>query len=252
MQEPWVGVLATDSQSVLDTQQIGDIDPQEQDKPVDLDKGAVVLDGPRPDWDILIEIQALQKLPKVKLRHVKAHQDKQRSYQQLDLLGQLNVDADAQAGTYNLEFGARRPFVLMSPLARAHLRLPDGTVTGKYSTVLLHEASAKPLLNYIREKNAWNESTLQSINWEAHATAINRTPLPHTHIVKLLHGILPTHARANKFDGGTRTCEHTNRMEWRNKFLTGLQDLCIQSDTSPLLCGLIMDGIRQCLGSATT
>lgn len=64
MHEPWKGIVATDSQGVLDTLQEGDHDPQERDVPVDVDQGKVVLDCLRPDWDILIEIQsALKSLP---------------------------------------------------------------------------------------------------------------------------------------------------------------------------------------------
>lgn len=136
------------------------------------------------------------------LQHVEGHQDGKRPYQTLDLLGQLNVDADAQAGMYNMDHGAQRPFVLMSPNTRAHLIFSDGTVTGHYSRELLHQASAKPLLEYIRRKNEWSAATLQAINWEAHASAINRTSMPHAHVVKLLHGILPTHTQLNKFDSG--------------------------------------------------
>jgi hypothetical protein len=55
MHKPWVGILATDSHAVLDTLQEGDHNPQEQDVPVDLDRGEVVLDCLRPDWDILIK-----------------------------------------------------------------------------------------------------------------------------------------------------------------------------------------------------
>ncbi|KAI2507325.1 hypothetical protein MHU86_7161 [Fragilaria crotonensis] len=266
MHEPWVGVLATDSQSVLDTLQIGDVDPQEEDTPVDLDKGAVVLDCLRPDWDILIEIQhALQSLPQVSLRYVEGHQDKKRPYQSLDLFGQLNV-TPTQAGIYNAEHGAHRPIVLLSPLAKAHLILPDGTVTGKYSTVLLHETSAKPLLEYIRCKNEWSPSTLQYINWDAHTTALNRTHVSHTHMVKLLHRLIPTFAQANKFDGGTRRCvlcgslgedqfhilrcEHGNRLAWRNRFTTRLRDFFIQSNTSPMLSELMLDGIRKWFSSS--
>ena len=74
MHEPWVGVLATDSQSVLDTLQIGYIDPQEQDLLVDLTNGKVVLDCLRPEWDVLIEFQsALQYLPRVCLQYVAGH-----------------------------------------------------------------------------------------------------------------------------------------------------------------------------------
>jgi hypothetical protein len=70
---------------VLDTLQIGDPDPQEQEVPVDLDKEAVVLDCLRPDWDVLIKIQsALQSLPRVRLQYVAKHQEKKRPYQALN------------------------------------------------------------------------------------------------------------------------------------------------------------------------
>jgi hypothetical protein len=42
MHEPWVGVIATDSQGVLNTLQTGDTDTQAAADPVDLDKGTVV------------------------------------------------------------------------------------------------------------------------------------------------------------------------------------------------------------------
>ena len=266
MHDPWVGVLATDSQSVLDTLQVGDKDMQEEDTPIDLDKGQVVLDCLRPEWDILIEIQsALQSLRHVRLQYVRGHQDRKKPYQSLDLLGQLNVDADKQAGNDNLEHGAHHPIVLLSPMVKAQLILLDGTVTGRYSQVLIHETSAKPLLEYIRQKNQWTPGTLQSINWEDHATAINRTSVPHTHMVKLLHRILPTHAQANKFDGGNRRCilcgslgedhyhiircAHNNRVEWRNQFLIRLRTFFLHSNTSPMLCDLMMEGMRRWFSS---
>ncbi|KAI2505036.1 hypothetical protein MHU86_9392 [Fragilaria crotonensis] len=213
MHEPWRGVLATDSQGVLDTLQEGDRDPQEQEVPIDLDRGEVILDCLRPDWDILIEIQtALKQLPRVTLQYVKGHQDDTTPYHSLDLMGQLNVDADTQAGIYNHEFGAYRGNVLMSPQARAHLHLPDGTVTSRYSEVLLHEATTKPLLDYIQRRQGWDASTLHSIHWDAHALAIKKTTVPHTHLVKLLHRMLPTHAQSNKFDGGSQRARYAARL----------------------------------------
>ncbi len=86
MHEPLIGVIATDSQGVLDTLQMGDNDPQAVEDPVDLDEGKVVLDCLRPEWDLLIEIQtALQSMPHVHLKHVEGHQDKKRPYHALDL-----------------------------------------------------------------------------------------------------------------------------------------------------------------------
>ena len=95
-----------------------------------------------------------------------------------------------------MEDGTHRLLVLMSSMARAHLLLPDGSVTGRYTNVLFHEASAKPLLEYIRHENALNPPiTLRLINQEAHSTVINWASVPHTHVVKLLH-------QANKFNSG--------------------------------------------------
>ena len=121
-------------------------------------------------------------------------------------MGQLNVDANKLAGDYNLKFGKCRPFALMFPSTRAHLQLPDGTVISFYSDVMAHEATAKPLLEYISTKNAWGSHTLHSIHWPSHAMAIQRTVLPHTHVVQPLYKMLLTNALANKFDGGTRKC----------------------------------------------
>ena len=189
-------------------------------------------------------------------------------------MGQLNVDADTHARIHNNEFGAYRGSVLMSPLSRAHLNLSDGTVTSRYSDVMRYEATTKPLLEYIKRTNDWDTLTIQSIPWDAHALAIKNTiwdahalankntTIPHTHLVKLLHKMLPTHAMANKFDGGNRTCplcgslhkdfahilrcQHPSRAQWRHNFLTELRDLHIQTpNTSPHLSTLMLDGIRQ-------
>jgi hypothetical protein len=147
------------------------------------------------------------------------------------------------------------------PLTKCHLLLSDGTVTGKYQEVLIYALTTKPLLEYIQTKHSWSETTLKSIHWEAHARAIKRMLVPHTHLVTLLHQILPTHAQANKFDGGTRQCPvctttkedfqhiircgHESRSTWRQIFLRDLRDHLIVSHSSPLLSGLQLEGIRQ-------
>ena len=102
MHEEWSGEIATDSKSVLDTLNEGDTDPHDEELPVDLDDGCVVLDVLRPEWDVLIEIQeALRSLPGVTLQYVKGHQDRDNEYQQLSLMAQLNVDADHMAGEFS-------------------------------------------------------------------------------------------------------------------------------------------------------
>ena len=266
----WSGILATDAQSVLDTLHGADRDPQEKEAPIDLDAGRVVLDVLCPEWDVLIEIQAASKLlPNLKLQYVKGHQDRDKRYHQLNLLGQLNVDADAVAGNFITEHGSSRPFAIMSPLTRAHLLFQDGTVTGKYAKHLQEEATTKPLRRYIKKKNGWTEFTMQEvINWEAHAQAMIRSTKKRTHLVKMVHDILPTHGLANKFDNGNRPCptcqsinedrdhifrcEHPTRSAWRQDFLNKLETFLSEKDTSPDLILLLMAALEQWMASGDT
>ena len=118
---------------------------KDRDEPINLSGSSVILDCLSPDWDILIEIQsALSQLPNIKLAYVKGHQDRNRSYHELDEMGQLNVDADAKASEYQNEHGATRPLVLMTTSTRAHLLGPQGTITGHYSDHLRYQATAPP------------------------------------------------------------------------------------------------------------
>ena len=261
MHEEWSGIIGTDSQSVLDTLSTGDPDIQDEDIPVDLNEGAVVLDALCPEWDVLIEIQeAMKTLPRVKLVYVKGHQDRDCAYEQIDLMGQLNVDADQVAGEFQDDHGADRPLVLMLPHTKAHLILSDGTITGNYDKYLQHKATAKPLLDYIRRKNSWSQSVMDSIHWEVHGTAIKKQSLPKTHMVKLLHELLPTTGQANKFDNGKRQCPlcssqkedrdhilccpHPTQQVWRDTFIQELTDHCTQKETDPNLQILLIHSIQ--------
>ena len=98
---PWIGIIATDCQTLLDT--LNGVDELEQnyDTPLNIDGGNVVLlDVLIPDWDVLIEIQrSLDQLPRIKLAYVKGHQGRDAPYAQLNQMAQLNVDADAKLGS---------------------------------------------------------------------------------------------------------------------------------------------------------
>jgi hypothetical protein len=83
--------------------------------------------------------------------------------------------SDHMAGEFQDFNGGARPIVIMSPLTKAHLHLSDGTVTGKYDQVLQHEATAKPLLLYIQQKNGWTPLVMSYIDWGAHSSALSAT-----------------------------------------------------------------------------
>ena len=147
MHEQWQGTLATDSQSVLDTLFGRDCEDRNDGTPLNLDGNRVVLDALCPEWDVLIEIQtALRALPGVRLQYVEGHQDKKKPYHTLTLLEQLNVDADRIAAEYHELLQPQRPFILMSPNAKAHLVHMEGTVTAKYDEFIATQATHKPRL----------------------------------------------------------------------------------------------------------
>ena len=264
----WTGVIATDSQSVLDTLFGHDearLD-RDRDEPVNLSGSKVVLDCVSPDWDVLIEIQdSLEKLPSISLSYVKGHQDRTRSYQSLDVMGQLNVDADRKASDYQDAHGAERPIVLMMPRTKVQMVSAQGTVTSKYADYVRYKATVTPLKEYIMTKYSWDESVMGSINWEAHRRALKKLSKRRTHLTKMVFDILPTMAQMNKFDNGRRTCpscscphedrDHilrclaTRRVEWRLEFMASFAEFCRRTQTDTEIQMLLRIGWEQWFSS---
>ena len=259
--DPWQGVLVTDSQSVLKTLGGGDKEFKATDEPVRIDGETVVLDVLCPDWDILIEIQhALKLLPGLTLQFIKGHQDEKIPYAQLPLLARLNVDADSKAGQFQDLHGQDRPIVLLTPRTHALLHLLEGTVTSSFAATLRHAYCGPPLLEYIRTRNQWSEATIDSINWQAHGSAIRKQLPRRLHYVKFVHDILPTHSRKNRLDNGKRTCpccQHHHedrdhilrcpapeRNQWRQKLLKKLSEVCTKQHTYEPLKKLLIDAVR--------
>ncbi len=262
--DPWMGILATDSQSVLKTLGGGDQKFLAADEPVRIDGTTVVLDVLCPEWDILIEIQgALEQMPELRLKFIKGHQGDTLPYAQLPLMARLNVDADALAGRFQDHHCQDRPMVLLTTRARVLLHLIDGTVTSSTAATLRHAYCGPPLLAYIRRRNQWSEATTESVNWKAHGSALRRQIPRRRHFVKLFHDILPTNSQKNRMNQGKRTCpcctsahEDRNhllrcpsaaRNQWRHKLLTTLNEACITHHTYEPLKNLLLEAVRQWL-----
>lgn len=271
MSYPWTGVVGTDSQSLLDT--LCDKDEtrleRDRDEPINMSGAPVVLDCACPDWDILIEIQdALVKLPRIKLQHVKGHQDRERAYHTLDQMAQLNEDADARARQYQDSYGAVRPFVLMALRTKVHLLGHHGTVTRKYDTYLRMAATTPPLRTHLMEKYSWTTRVLDTINWDAHRRAIKRMYKRRTHLTKLVFDILPTTSLLNKYDNGHRTCpscqcshedrDHilqclcSRRVTWRLEFMESLNDFCRDTQTDDEVQTLLRISMEQWFSNPAT
>ena len=264
MHEPWQGIVATDSKSLLDTV-FGKADSSTYHQ---AHSNLPVLDPLQADWDILVEIcHALEKRPGLTFQHIKGHQDRKTQYSRLSLLAQLNVDADCLASDYQEEYGSARPQVLMTPRTRAHVLTTQGTVTSNYATSVRHLAGQKPLRQYIQARHQWSDHTMQSVNWKAHGTSLRRNMKRRTTLIKLVHGILPTNSSLHRKDpvrclcpSCQRTpedwthvfrCPDLKRSRWRHSFLQDLQAFCISEQTRPELQELLLNTFRTWLHAPT-
>ena len=193
MHEPWQGIVATDSQSLLDTLSGEQSLDENRNIPVDLDFNRVVLDVLSPEWDVLIEIQhSMKRLSGVRLEYIKGHQDQEIPYERLSVLAQLNVDADRIAGEYQELFSSSRsPFAMMAPHVRSQLVFKDGTVTSKYVETIEKEATDSPLIDYLKERNDWSIPVFDTIDWEIHGTLLKRMKAKRSQLIKYVHNMLP-------------------------------------------------------------
>jgi hypothetical protein len=265
--DPWIGIIGTDSKSVLDTLKGNEhtVDDRHRLQESTLVSGGkVFLDPLSADWDILIEIQhALQLLPGIKLQYVKGHQDRLSVVARLPLMAQLNVEADAMAARFQDNNGAERPFVWMTPRTHAHLHFANGTVTSRYAAAIRREYSGEALLCHIKRRNNWMDATVPMVNWDSHGAALSTHIKTRLHYSKLVHDILPTSAYLNRQDKGKRLCpccshpketrDHVlrcpalSRNRWRHSFLTSLGQFCDAQHTAPSLKHLLLDTCRSWL-----
>ena len=243
LHEPWHGVIATDSKSLIDKVR-GPCHHHNGHS-----QGTVYqqpLDPLSPEWDVVVGIQKLlQEMPGLKLEHIKGHQDRDQEYERLPLLAQLNVDANALGNRYQRDHGLHQPEVVLTRWAVAHLVVlpPTGTVTSHYDAALQYHASVAPLQAHLRERNQWSPATFAYINWQAHGASIRKhMHRRRTQIIKLVNGILPTNARLHRNDQLRNRCpccrqakedwEHTircdtpSRHEWRTNMIKAVDDKC--------------------------
>ena len=148
------------------------------------------------------------------------------------------------------EHGGFRPEVLLTRWAGAHLVLPNGTVTSHYEASLRYQASAEPLQEYLKLRNNWTTRTFNAINWKAHQQCIRHHVHRRTHVIKLVHAILPTNSRLHRDDPVRsicpcccnrredwihiiKCCESTSRSEWREAMIHAIDRKCDNLKTAP-------------------
>ena len=258
--EPWRGILATDSKSLLDT--ITEKPPKGfRGSPYGKRKLLQHLDVKCPEWDLLSSIiTELQRWPGLELQHVRGHQDRKTDYDRLSLLAQLNVDADTMANTYQCEHGMARTEVLLTDTAGVHLVTPHGSMTKNYDAVMRYQATKPGLSKYIQERYDWSERVMENVNWSAHGSSLRKQLLRKTHYTKLVHGILPTCKNVHRRDPLRNkcplcqdavedwrhivTCDHTSRAEWRTQLPISVATKCGTLKTRSILTLILCEGLK--------
>jgi hypothetical protein len=272
--DPWQGTVATDSLSLIDTLRGKTYTSADPYGAVSQDKAnlttVVILDPLIAEWDIIFSIQTLlREMPGLSLIHVRGHQDKKTPYHRLPLLAQLNVDADTLAGDYQRDKGEFRPDVLLTTWTGAHLQTPTGTITAHYASALRHLATYLPLWKVLQLKHKWSDDVMKQINWKAYGSALKKQISRKTHLMKALHGFLPTNNFLHKRGEYSRRmcpvckeyaedrdhvmqCEHLSRSEWKDETLQVLTKLCTKLGTRPILQRLLVTAVQEWLTSPPT
>ena len=198
----------------------------------------------------------------------KGHQDREKQYHELDLISQLNVNADSAAGKFQEKFSAIRPIEHRMPNNGAQLHLPHSTFNSKYKQQIRYADSAPALLDHMRNKYDWTVETTDKIDWTAHGQAIHRSFDQKTHNTKFVHDILPTNHRVHRYDK-TRSakcplckhldedrdhilrCPEATRRRWRAELLNALSTKCDNLRTRLILTVILLDGISKWLKGGT-
>eukprot|EP00957_Ditylum_brightwellii_P141273 10763742-Ditylum_brightwellii.AAC.1 len=116
------------------------------------------------DWDVIAQsAEYLQTLgSKLKVAHVKSHQDDNCDFDQLDLLAQLNAQAVKLATAYRVNASQPQVAIQQSPINDTQLIHDSGTITGHYCKKIHNIATEKDLAQHIMETNSW---TIEDFLW---------------------------------------------------------------------------------------
>lgn len=195
------------------------------------------------EWDLLASvIELLANFPTPpSFEHIQGHQDRHRDYDSLDVISQMNVDADALASSELAEYGMIHPIVPFDPTSLVLLHIGGRTVTHNIEAAVRDQLFLGPLRSYYCARFRWSAEIYDSIDWDAYAMAYSH----HSRSRKFFHQFgwkkLPCggriHARESRFDDRCPSCLqpdesddhlfqclHSDRRQWRKAFITGIVD----------------------------
>ena len=202
------------------------------------------------DYDLVDEVVHAVRQANIvpKFAHVLGHQDDRTDFSDLDLLSQLNIEADRLAGVFRQANPECRPYVPRLSHNRAQLHLSGETITRQYRSAIRYQKTAPILESYMRKRFSWSQTTLLSVDWRAFRRARNRLHSRQVQLCKIAFDQLPTASVVSKRDpAASSTCprcllaaetiDHLLRcsapyvVSWRSLLLHDLRHLLSQLNT---------------------
>jgi hypothetical protein len=149
----------------------------------------------KPDWDHVQAIVWIRRKIQMNVMytHVKGHQDTETPVEELDLMWQLNVEANRYAADYRRQYGSHRPLIPLMPTRLVALDINGRTIHRRFKQSIREAIHGPHLLEEMQLRYDWPDgTTIESIDWEAHRQAAQAQNLCHSHYLKLCHNLLPT------------------------------------------------------------
>ena len=129
-----------------------------------------------PESDLIADIITVRDEIQLNIRgqHVHSHQNiTENEITPLEVI--LNEACDKQAKEYLHHAPPEmitRPSAAISPTAIASLSINKQLITNNYHRRLLNAHSSADMTTYLKERNAWNQRTFESVDWEHLEAAI--------------------------------------------------------------------------------
>jgi hypothetical protein len=192
------------------------------------------------EYDVTEQIYRTQATHNIKATFywVKGHQDKNKTYEELPLEAQLNIDADELAGEFQDEYGKFRPLVHLLPSCPAMLAIRGISITSNYRKQLIRAHVEPRYIQYLQYKFQWSNDTIEDISWKCLALAIRRINR-NVVLTKVCNDLLPTSATLHKMryqnhdtcilckQRETRDhilrCQAPTRTKWRRQYIGAMQ-----------------------------
>jgi NAD-dependent dihydropyrimidine dehydrogenase PreA subunit len=194
----------------------------------------------RSEYDVTEQIYRTQAAHNIKATFywVKGHQDNNKTYEELPLEAQLNIDADQLAGEFQDEYGTFRPLVHVLPSCPAMLAIRGISITSNYRKQLIRAYVEPQYIQHLQYKFQWSDETIETISWKCLALAIQRIRR-NVLITKVCNDLLPTSVTLQKMkyqhhntcilcqQCETRDhilrCQAPTRIKWRRQYIKALQ-----------------------------